>query len=105
MSRQSRLRRLDDSIVPVVSGRLRGFVAGLRGGSRWTMGVRHVVDDQPALAASIAAVLVAGMLLGVAGDRTPGDGNAASCAVDVAENVTSCEPPRNGLRSGVSSWK
>jgi hypothetical protein len=81
VTRGRRLRRLDDAWVPGASAALRRRVAALRRRSTSLHSVRHAVDEQPALAASIGAVLVAALLIGVADDRGTGSQRADPAVV------------------------
>lgn len=73
------LRRLDDRWVPVAAGRLRRWLRrGRRAGGRGPAALlAAAVDEQPALAGSIGAVLAAAVLIGAFGPDRPSDGEAA----------------------------
>ncbi|MDQ1705039.1 MAG: hypothetical protein QOF18_1405 [Frankiaceae bacterium] len=78
-----RLRELDDAWVPTAAGRLRGLLAQVRRaagpGNTFGRTVTRVVHDEPALAGSVAAVLLAGVLIASVGESAveqPGGRNA-----------------------------
>ena len=84
------LRRWDATYVPAAAGRLRRALTGLR--QRWTRPggfgahVTRAVEHEPALVGSIAAVLVAAILLATVGEGGPKDG-------PVPRPVVSVPPP------------
>lgn len=67
------LRRLDDAWVPSAARRWQRLVARVRGGGgadlRGGHTVARAISDEPALVGSIAAVLVAGILIAAAGGK------------------------------------
>lgn len=74
----SPLRRLDDRWVPAAAARLRRWLhRGRAGAGRGPAALlTAAVDDQPALAGSIGAVLAAAVLIGAFGPGRPSDGEA-----------------------------
>jgi hypothetical protein len=69
----SALRRLDDRWVPRAAAAMHRVLQRLRTPTRRPAALllRYAVRDEPALAGSIAAVLVAGVLLGTVGEAGP----------------------------------
>lgn len=71
-ARNRTLRDLDDSLVPRLAGRLQRGVQRIIRAVRepgWVRDVTAAFRAEPAVAGGIAAVLVAGVLLAMAGDR------------------------------------
>ena len=86
----SRLRRLDEQVLPWAAWQLRRALMALRRWGRARVAANgvaaKVLRREPALAASIAAVVLASVLVAVAGDGGggPGGGGGASPPVAVA---------------------
>jgi hypothetical protein len=75
---ESSLRRLDDRWVPRAAAAIQHLRQRLHASTRHrgVRLVRYAVRDEPALAGSIAAVLVAGVLLGTIGETGPPNDNS-----------------------------